>query len=70
MRLADKYSPRRLDAACRRALCFDEVRYGAVKRILDRELDLEPLPTIPSAIPQPSRPMLFARPWTDFFPSA
>jgi transposase len=70
LRLADKYTPRRLEAACRRALCFDEVRYGAVKRILDRELDLEPLPTIPTAIPEPSQPMLFARPWTDFFPTA
>jgi transposase len=65
LRLAHKFSPRRLEAACLRALRFEEIGYGAVKRILARGLDLQPLSTTPE--PAPAQPLLFARPWTDFF---
>jgi hypothetical protein len=65
LRLAHKFSPRRLEAACGRALRFDETSYGAVKRILVKGLDL-----VSAAEPSPSpatQPLLFVRPWTDFF---
>jgi hypothetical protein len=69
LKLAHKYSPRRLEAAVTRALRFDETSYAAIKRILVRGLDLEPLPldlgAAAPALPVP----LFARPWTDFFHS-
>jgi transposase len=65
LRLAHKFSPRRLEAACERALRFEEIGYGAVKRILTRGLDLQPLPATPE--PATAQPLLFARPWTDFF---
>lgn len=68
LRLAHKFSPRRLEVACARALRFDETGYGAVKRILDRGLDLQPLPT--PAAPASVQPLLFVRPWTDFFTHA
>jgi len=64
LRLAHKYSPRRLEAACARALLFDETSCGAIKRILDRALDAVVVPSSAAPVEQPS---LFARPWTDFF---
>jgi len=68
LRLAHKYSPRRLEAACQRALRFDETGYGAVKRILVKGLDHE---TVPEAAPAiETQPFLFVRPWTDFFGQA
>lgn len=68
LRLAHKYSPRRLEAACQRALRFDETGYGAVKRILIKGLDHE---TVPTAAPAAeTQPFLFVRPWTDFFGQA
>jgi transposase len=71
LRLAHKYSPRRLETACRRALAFDETGYGPVKRILDRGLDHQPLPAAVGIAPRPSsQPPLFARPWSEFFPQA
>ena len=42
LRLAKRYSPARLEAACRRALDFGNPRYRAVKTILDRGLDQQP----------------------------
>jgi len=38
--LAGKYGALRVEAACRRALEFDAPRYDAVKRILEKKLDL------------------------------
>ncbi|MCI0407155.1 MAG: IS21 family transposase [Acidobacteria bacterium] len=67
LRLAHKFSPRRLEAACQRALHFDETSYGAVKRILVKGLDLAPPPS--ASPPVSSQPLLFVRPWTDFFPN-
>jgi transposase len=66
--LAHKFSPRRLEAACARAVQYDDVTYGTVKRILDRGLDHTPVSPAP-AIGSPSTLPLFARPIADFFPS-
>jgi transposase len=64
LRLAHKYSPRRVEAACTRALVFDQVGYHVVKRILERGLETTAAePLVPLAEP----PAQFARPWTDFF---
>jgi transposase len=64
LRLAHKFGPRRLEAACARALAFEQTGYGVVKRILQQGLDAHPVP--PAAAP-PEPPAQFARPWTDFF---
>ena len=68
LKLAHKFGPRRLEAACARAVQFDDITYGTVKRILDRGLDQTAVPTPPIAV-APALP-LFARPVTDFFPPA
>jgi hypothetical protein len=67
LKLAHKYSPRRLEAACSRALRFEEISYTGLKRILEQRLDFEPLPQEPRPLPL-VRP-LYARPVTDFFPA-
>lgn len=41
----------RLEAACARALRFDDLTYATVKRILDRGLDQEPAPSLPAPAP-------------------
>jgi transposase len=69
LKLAHKFGPRRLEAACARALRYDDVAYGTIKRILDRGLDQVAEPTPAAAPREPTRP-LFARPVTDFFPSS
>ena len=43
LRLRDKHSPQRLEAACERALRFGNPRYGAIAQILKKGLDQEPL---------------------------
>lgn len=67
LKLAHKYSPRRLEAACGRALTFEEIAYAAIKRILERGLDLQSL--VPTTRSLPLERPLFARPVTDFFPN-
>jgi transposase len=42
IRLGDKYGLERLEAACQRALFFDNPRYGTVKTILKKGLDQQP----------------------------
>ena len=42
IRLADKYTTKRLEAACRRAMHFATPSYGSVKNILVHELDRLP----------------------------
>jgi transposase len=66
LKLAHKFGPRRLEAACVRALPFNDLGYATIKRILERGLDqvLEPVAPTPRQTPLP----LFARPVTDFFP--
>lgn len=44
LRLADRYGARRFEAAARRALCFSDIRYHTLKRILERGLEADPLP--------------------------
>ena len=58
LRLAERFSPQRLEKACLRALCYDEPSYITVKRILEQNLDQEPPPT-----PKPTaEAQFFARP--------
>ena len=57
LRLADRFSPERLEVACGRALRFDDPAYVTVKRILEQGFDLEELPTIAP----PSPVMTFGR---------
>jgi hypothetical protein len=68
LKLAHKFGPRRLEAACVRAVHFDDLTYGTLKRILDRGLDQAPPPAAPMTASASTLP-LFARPVTDFFPS-
>lgn len=39
IRLSERYGPRRLEAACARAVAFDNPRYRSVKSILEKGLD-------------------------------
>jgi len=43
--LADRFSPHRLEAACARALRFDDPTYSTIKRILAQGLDREEMPS-------------------------
>jgi transposase len=67
LRLAEKYGPARLEAACHRALHFDEVGYCTLKRILEKGLERQPLPEL-----VPTRAALpryrFARSGSEIFP--
>jgi transposase len=67
LRLAQRYSAPRLDAACARALAVGEYRYHTVKTILAHRLDDQPLPDAPLAAAPATSPR-HARPWTTFFP--
>lgn len=51
LRLADHYTPERLEAACRRALVFGLMSYKGVKNVLDTGLDAAPLPQPPALPP-------------------
>ena len=66
LRLAGKYGERRLEAACRRALCFDETNYTTIKRILERGLENDALPGSESS-PSGKRTYVFARPGSEIF---
>ena len=62
LRLAEKYSPQRLEAACQRSLDFDDVYYGTLKRILVNELDQQPWKhLLPPPITEPIKPSKYAR---------
>jgi transposase len=58
LKLRASYGDERLEAACRRALAFDDPTYKTVKGILVKGLEQEPLP--PAADPAPARS--FVRP--------
>lgn len=49
--LGNKYGPVRLEAACIRALHYDNVKYRTVKSILNQGLDQAPLPEHTNVIP-------------------
>jgi transposase len=50
--LGEQYSPARLEAACARALQFQDTRYRTIKRILSQGLDQAPPPPAPApAVP-------------------
>jgi transposase len=44
LRLGKRYSPERLEAACKRAILIEGWSYKSVRSILQRELDKKPLP--------------------------
>lgn len=73
LRMTQKYGPERLEAACRRALFFDELSYRTIKRILVNNLDKEGMPVggrLPFPEGEKKRSSVFARPWSDFFPDS
>ena len=66
LRLADRYGAQRFEAACRRALCYSDVGYHTIKRILSRGLDADPLPLAePLSLNQCA--FVFARPGSEIF---
>jgi transposase len=48
IRLADRYSPERVEAACARALAVRALSYRSVESILRHGLDAQPLPAGPA----------------------
>jgi len=60
LRLCHKYGPRRLENACERALFYNELRYGAVKRILEKGFNKEKIQQVVSI---PFSSAKFARSW-------
>lgn len=70
LRLAQRYGPTRLEAACARAHAVGEYRYQTVKTILAAGLDRQPLLEF-GLVPPPAPaapPPRHVRPWTTFFP--
>ena len=64
--LAKAYTPQRLEAACCRCLYFNTVNYRALKSVLLRELDLQPLPNLPVTERQPPKPIVHENLRRDF----
>ena len=62
IRLGDRYTPQRLDAACQRALAVDLIDVNRVERILVQALEQEAMPQLP--LPMPAG--RFARPGSVF----
>jgi hypothetical protein len=58
LRLGDRFGPRRLEAACARALRFDDPAYMTIKRILEHDLDAKEPPVLAASQPPT---MTFAR---------
>ncbi len=65
LRLQESVGPRRLEAACARALYFGDISYRRIKAILNAALDRAPLPE--AAPPPVQQEFVFARPVTEFF---
>jgi transposase len=65
LRLADRFTPQRLEAACARAQTYGDGDYVTVKRILEENLDQSPVTV---AWPTPSTPHPFARTAAEFTP--
>lgn len=51
LRLAERYSPERLEAACARALAFGDPNYRTIKRILQQGKENDPHPNLPASPP-------------------
>jgi transposase len=51
LRLSERFGPRRLEAACARAIRFDDPAYMTIKRILEQGLDAQELPSIEPSPP-------------------
>jgi hypothetical protein len=51
LKLGEQFGSRRLEAACTRALRFDDPTYVTIKRILQQGLEAEEMPAIASAPP-------------------
>jgi len=51
LRLQERFGPHRLEAACTRAITFDDPYYKTVKRILQDNLDRQLLPDLPASPP-------------------
>jgi len=68
LRLEETVGAERLEAACARALHFDDPSYRRVKAILNAALDREPLPEQAPAVPEQKH--LFARAGDEFFAAA
>ena len=62
LRLGERYTPQRLDAACQRALAVDLVDVRRLERILVQALEEEALPQLPLSMPAGR----FARPGSVF----
>ena len=68
LRMREQVGNGRLEAACRRALAFDSVKYQSIKKILHARLDEKPFDD-PSAGPAPlPKTSIFARPVAELFP--
>jgi hypothetical protein len=65
LRLEESVGPKRLEAACARALYFGDIRYRQIKNILNAALDCEPLPE--TQLPLPLRNFTFARKQEEFW---
>jgi len=65
LRLAERFTPQRLEAACERAQAYSDGDYVTVKRILEEDLDQQPLAV---SWPTPSAPRMFARAAAEFAP--
>ena len=65
LRFEQRVGPHRLEAACARALYFEEASYRRIKQILNAALDREPLPA--ETLAPPVHSYLFARPSAEFF---
>jgi transposase len=66
LRLAEKFGPKRLEAACRRGLCFGDTSLGTLKRVLCRGLESDPLGDL--ELPRsPARAYVFARSGSEIF---
>ena len=66
IRLGERYTPQRLDAACQRALAVDLIDVNRVERILVQALEQEAMPRLPLPMP----PGRFARPGSVFVHAA
>jgi hypothetical protein len=51
LRLGERFSPRRLEAACARAVRFDDPAYMTIKHILEQGLEAEEMPSTEPAPP-------------------